>query len=327
MLIIKNKNARDNSKLHTKGGQFADMKYFIHHLAKNPPSFLAMGKLMATTPFVHSDHTNPDYLLILGIEGELHLQIEERKVTLRPREILLIPPGVRHFGTEPSKKLTFFWCHFDLVGQSSAMTEEDAKQLCVKDEAVWKNGVGEFLLPFHDLPSVPQRLLILLQQMQDASSQQRRSKGVVNSLLAALLYEITEQTVSGFLSDISEAESLCFNEIVQWIRIHVYTPLTVQDVAKKFRYNPNYISSVFHQKTGYSLGQFITNTKMYAAKELLLTTNKTIKEIAAMLAYGDVRYFVRCFKKHENVTPTVYRNTYSTVRMNTLWLPKLEENS
>ncbi|MBW7455654.1 AraC family transcriptional regulator, partial [Paenibacillus sepulcri] len=40
---------------------------------------------------------------------------------------------------------------------------------------------------------------------------------------------------------------------------------------------------------------------------LLLRTDKTLKEIAAMLGYADVFYFSRLFKKVAEVSPRTYR--------------------
>lgn len=302
------------------------MKSFICCSLNGFPTFLSAGKLVSTTPFVHASRINEDYVLMMGIEGVLHLQVQERNVSLHPRECLILPPGTFHRGLKPSKKLVFFWCHFSLNGRTEILTAEDAQKQYEKNTAEPPEAKDRILLlPMQFTPLCPERLSILLQQIQDVSLQKYRTAEVANSLLSALLFEMMEQSARGFYAEGPSGEAFRFNEICQWIRIHVYSSITVQDVAKHFQYNPNYISSVFHRKTGYSLGQYITHVKMYAAKELLLTTNKNVKEISLLLGYGDSRYFMRCFKKHENMTPTMYRNAYSSMAMNTRWLPRLEE--
>ena len=46
---------------------------------------------------------------------------------------------------------------------------------------------------------------------------------------------------------------------------------------------------------------------MDKAKELLATTQLSMKEICAKVGYSDPNYFSKTFKKNVGVTPTEYR--------------------
>ena len=48
--------------------------------------------------------------------------------------------------------------------------------------------------------------------------------------------------------------------------------------------------------------------RMEKAKELLNTTEYSMKEICSMCGYSDPNYFSRSFKKNVGVTPTEYKN-------------------
>ena len=53
--------------------------------------------------------------------------------------------------------------------------------------------------------------------------------------------------------------------------------------------------------------EYLTKIRMEKAKELLTTTEYSMKEICAMVGYADPNYFSRSFKKNVGVTPTEYK--------------------
>ena len=51
---------------------------------KGVPQFVDCGKLVSTLPFLHADRTNAEYLLLMGIKGELHIRVGEIPCTITP---------------------------------------------------------------------------------------------------------------------------------------------------------------------------------------------------------------------------------------------------
>ena len=50
------------------------------------------------------------------------------------------------------------------------------------------------------------------------------------------------------------------------------------------------------------------NNLVTRAKELLISTDKSIKEISYELGFQSIFYFSNMFKKKESVTPSFFRN-------------------
>jgi YesN/AraC family two-component response regulator len=46
------------------------------------------------------------------------------------------------------------------------------------------------------------------------------------------------------------------------------------------------------------------------AKNILLNTERTVKEIAISLGYGDAFYFSRLFKKYAGMSPANFKRSY-----------------
>ena len=82
----------------------------------------------------------------------------------------------------------------------------------------------------------------------------------------------------------------------------------LESVADEFGVSSNYLSRFFKQETGCSFIQYVTMIRMDRARELLVNSNKQIKEIVAEIGYIDVANFVRKFKGYEGATPGQYRD-------------------
>lgn len=100
-------------------------------------------------------------------------------------------------------------------------------------------------------------------------------------------------------------------DCIQYIREHVYTPVTVAEVADYSGYSMEYFSHLFKKETGFNTSTFIINCKLYESKKLLKFTNKTIGEISSQLCFSNQSHFQRLFKKKFSMTPLQYRNSDS----------------
>ncbi len=94
----------------------------------------------------------------------------------------------------------------------------------------------------------------------------------------------------------------------EYINRNYVKEITVKDLASHFSVNPNYFSTVFKQETGITLTNYLKDTRIEKACDLLRNTQSTIHEIAQIVGYEDTQYFYRVFKKTLGITPLEYRN-------------------
>ncbi len=91
------------------------------------------------------------------------------------------------------------------------------------------------------------------------------------------------------------------------LRIHnSFTTVTVQSLAQDLRLNRCYLSRIFKESTGMSIQKYITNTRLQAARELLLQ-DRTVAEAAVMMGYADIASFSRAFKQYFKISPMQYK--------------------
>ncbi|GGI29173.1 helix-turn-helix domain-containing protein [Pedobacter mendelii] len=86
---------------------------------------------------------------------------------------------------------------------------------------------------------------------------------------------------------------------------------TVEQLAIDLNVSPSYLSDMLRSLTGQNTQQHIHDKLIEKAKEILITTNFTISEIAYQLGFGYSQSFSKLFKSKTNLTPMEYRQGFN----------------
>lgn len=85
---------------------------------------------------------------------------------------------------------------------------------------------------------------------------------------------------------------------------------TVKYMASELSLSARYLSDLLKQETGKTALDHIHIALVMEAKNLLMSTDKTVAETAYQLGFENPPYFSRLFKKEVGVTPTEYREQF-----------------
>jgi len=91
------------------------------------------------------------------------------------------------------------------------------------------------------------------------------------------------------------------------MRQNVEEEINLEKLAEKYNVGYSYFRQMFKKYTGVSPGQYHLQLRIIRAKELLCSTNKSIKEISHELGFQTIYYFSNMFKKKEGVNPSEFR--------------------
>lgn len=83
--------------------------------------------------------------------------------------------------------------------------------------------------------------------------------------------------------------------------------LSVAEIGYKMNKTPQYVSKVFKNETGETLSAYIQQYRISVAKELLIQTNLSVKEIATNVGFTNSNSFISAFKNQEGVTPGQFK--------------------
>lgn len=110
-------------------------------------------------------------------------------------------------------------------------------------------------------------------------------------------YNVSDDYVSTIIDYIDKnvtSSSLSIDDLVDMV------PLSRRNLEKKFK-----------EETNTSLYQFILDKKVEYMSNQLLTTDKSLLDIAIEVGFNDVRNAYRIFKKKTSYTPISFRNKYT----------------
>lgn len=82
------------------------------------------------------------------------------------------------------------------------------------------------------------------------------------------------------------------------------------EAAQYVGYSEEYFSRWFNARTGQTFRDYVTESKLEYARQLLVHTDFSISIIASKIGIDNFSYFSRMFRKAENMTPQEYRKKY-----------------
>ncbi len=91
------------------------------------------------------------------------------------------------------------------------------------------------------------------------------------------------------------------------MKAHFSQGITLDEIAQKLSVTPEYLGTQIHRELGVTFGTLMKKLRVEKAKELFLSTDKKLYEIAEMVGYSDAKYFSRVFQSITNMTPAEYR--------------------
>lgn len=96
-------------------------------------------------------------------------------------------------------------------------------------------------------------------------------------------------------------------EVKAYVRQNISGPLTVPNAARRVCMSDNYFSHVFKKETGISFIDYVNQERIEKAKELLLSTDDKIYEIAERVGISSANYFGILFRRMTGKSPNEFR--------------------
>ena len=97
------------------------------------------------------------------------------------------------------------------------------------------------------------------------------------------------------------------NEILHYLRNYSSMNHTLESISMRFSINSNTVCNLFAKHMNTTFSAYLISLRMAHARELLVTTDKQVKEIAVSCGYSDALYFTRVFHKTHGMSPTRFR--------------------
>lgn len=103
-------------------------------------------------------------------------------------------------------------------------------------------------------------------------------------------------------------EHLALRRALKYIEQHYTEDINLNDLARHVHLSPAYLSRIFKTKMNTNFMAILSELRIQRARELLVSSDLTIDDIAYEVGFKNSGYFARVFKKMSGMTPSAYRN-------------------
>ncbi|MEO8405623.1 MAG: helix-turn-helix domain-containing protein, partial [Chitinophagaceae bacterium] len=99
-------------------------------------------------------------------------------------------------------------------------------------------------------------------------------------------------------------------DLLELIIDHITTKKQVSQYADLLSLSTYQLNAITRAAIGKPASELINDQIILEAKRYLLATHNQVKDIADILGYEDISYFIRFFKKHTGYSPEVFRKNF-----------------
>lgn len=99
------------------------------------------------------------------------------------------------------------------------------------------------------------------------------------------------------------------HELIDYIDTNYTEVYDRKMLAQKFGLNEFYMGQIFKKTTGTNIANYLNTKRIEAAKQLIVSTESKIIDIAFHVGFDNLTYFYRQFRKQTGLTPNEYRRS------------------
>ena len=100
-------------------------------------------------------------------------------------------------------------------------------------------------------------------------------------------------------------------QAIAYIYDNFKNKVTLDEISRQLSVSPTYLSHVFNKSTETTLNNYLNLVRLKYACKLLVSTDRSVKEIAFESGYNSLEYFLYVFKDKLKTTPGKYRKNNS----------------
>jgi len=119
---------------------------------------------------------------------------------------------------------------------------------------------------------------------------------------------ITRKTMD-YVNEVERSMTI-MDKVKKFVKEHFHENITKLEVANAVFLTPDYLGKIFKAKEGVTLKTYINQFRIQRAKELLVSTEETISNIAADVGFDNLSYFSTIFKKEVGMSPNQYKKKF-----------------
>ncbi|EML2247954.1 helix-turn-helix domain-containing protein [Klebsiella aerogenes] len=226
--------------------------------------------------------------------------VDNQHYTARPGRLFIFPPfrlhkvQVDHSDKNPYHRTTM---HIEQSVVESALSAFPRHQAQFAALAA-----SNLPAQIYDLSEHAAFIERILEQFQRLEDNEQTTASEVAFLVMQLMTFLPEQP-----QRYPPRQQTVASRIMNWIEAHYASKFSLDQLACDLGLSRSYTSRVFRQQTGGNIHEYLLTRRIKRSCDLLRNSDESIDAIALAVGFGEVTYFITCFKKMMRQTPLQYR--------------------
>ncbi|RXK61703.1 AraC family transcriptional regulator [Lacibacter luteus] len=242
--------------------------------------------------YVHRKNGCDQYIFIYCTKGKGWIEYNRKHMLLLPSQFVIIPANAAHkYGADENDPWSIYWFHFK--GKlATAIVDLLVQKIKTQQPHIVH---AEEMIRLFDL---------MYGNLEKGYSVDnlRFINMTLYHFLASLLYE------DQFRIESPNRENNMIAAVIAHMQKNIDSVFTLQELAGFANLSSSHFSALFRTATGYPPMEYFNQLKIQKACQLLLFTDRSVKEIAHELGINDPYYFSRMFTKLMEMSPSIYRS-------------------
>ena len=257
-------------------------------------------------------HSHNFYQIIFIIEGDSELYIDKNVYETSTGNLFLLKPGYKH-GL--------------MVKQNSDLKTIDIKFMI--DDSLLREKIDQ-IKSVYNIPDIK----YILEKIKTEGLSKKKYYHKFSSIYLMEILLTLLRNQNGNKNNISNNKNelvgdknnpVC-SKFIEFISDNYEKDLSLKQISKQIGYNPSYICQKFKKVYNTSPMKYLYQFRINKAKELIIYSDYSLKQIAAKTGFKTIHHFTRLFHKNEGKTPGEFRDKEKEGIRKDIYLNKSFEN-
>ena len=226
-----------------------------------------------------------DFYLLYMVSGKLDVVLGDTTVTATGGNVFIFPPHKRYtYSYSGGEPIDYLWVHFTGSYAERFLTECELYPLpCFKDTGNDQRIAGGFKKLFECFECAD-----------------RLQKHDLSLRLQQVLLAISRAVIT-------PSEHRSIERSLKYIHAEYAQKISIPKLAAMENLSNSRYIALFNDQMGMSPSAYIIGLRMESAKELLTSTDLSIKQVGILVGYTDPHFFSKLFKRHVGLSPKNYK--------------------
>lgn len=249
------------------------------------------------------EHCDPGYEICLVPYGKGLYKIDNTTYSLQQNQLSITRAGQCH-AFYPAKenpfRLLYLCFSFKNSAQHGLWSEID-RQLNAIEMPICIEAFQ--MKPLHER--------ILLELTEDFAFRDALISNLIKQFILYAVRNLCQREPAHIKLPQTSAPRFVTEKIIDYLNQNRRDSVTLEELGNALNYSIPYLCACFKEQTGFTVMEYLTLTRLEAAKTYLTQTAVSISEIALEIGFKSLHHFSRLFKAYYSYSPSQYRSLFA----------------